>query len=104
MMKDDEMDLIANLRSTPAYECWTPYKKAMDLGMDKDRTCRILEKWADRGRFGFEWGATLRSGWLTPEGVEWIKEVLEDDVLWGSDSRISAEQEDQHASDRSTGT
>jgi len=35
----------------------------------------ILSKWADAGLWNY--GVSLRSGWLTSDGVEWAAIVLE---------------------------
>lgn len=64
-MKTDELQLLQAVADKPqgvfADGCFEP------IGMHPKRGMYLLGKWASKG--WWEYGVTLRSGWLTPEGI-----------------------------------
>jgi hypothetical protein len=64
-VKPDELQLLqavaAKPRSALADACFAP------IQMPEKRGLYLLQKWADKG--WWEYGVTLRSGWLTPKGA-----------------------------------
>ncbi len=66
MKKPDELKLIELLKANShPYDALTAYKLSKVLKMPEKRLYSILEKWVNKGLF--EYGVTLRTGWVTPK-------------------------------------
>lgn len=72
-MKPDERQLLRRLAELqPGYGKRRPPEWAfatdvgVALGMAEKRAAYVLDKWAGKG--WWEYGVSLRTGWLTPEG------------------------------------
>lgn len=70
-MKPDEKALLAVMAATPS-QAARGMEFATDLAtrllaMDEKRCLYLLGKWADKG--WWEYGVSLRSGWMTPTGL-----------------------------------
>lgn len=71
-MKDKEKQLLKRLLKLCDYKPYKP-NKAFKFSDDK-QNMHYLEKWTSKG--WWEYGVSLRTGWFTPEGIEYFKSIL----------------------------
>lgn len=80
-MKEDEQRLLIDIYN----RCHNGYTKQEGISvkelvqeegfyMHHKRTWSLLEKWSRKG--WYEYGVSVRVGWLTPEGIERAKELI----------------------------
>lgn len=67
-MKADERQMMEAAAAVGAY------LQVPDLPGNPKRVEYVLDKWCRRG--WWEYGVSLRSGWLTPEGLAEVRELL----------------------------
>ena len=75
--KQDELDMMELLyEDTEGYGPKSGSLLYYETPIKKRKTS-ILEKWSDKGLW--EYGVSLRAGWLTKKGWEWLQKEVEND-------------------------
>lgn len=80
-MKEDEVRLLIDIYQ----QCHNGYLKKDGISvkeliqeegfyMNQKRAWSLLEKWVSKG--WYEYGVSIRVGWLQPEGIEKAKELI----------------------------
>ena len=75
-MKRDELELLSFFVSIHGDPPDIKHREMMieSLGIPYKRAMFILEKWSKKGYW--DYGVSTRTGWLTPEGIEWAGKYM----------------------------
>lgn len=76
MMKPDEQNFLIHIlvHQGKAYNSEPTVRRIIEfIGINHKRAWYLLDKWAGRG--WYEYGVCIDLGWLTPEGVAYIKQI-----------------------------